>query len=84
MQNTHYNDDLAHNLIFYKSLKQQNFKIENIKKNKLDIFKITDLQEQIFCNRSLDTLYKRLTEEFLTSQYNEYSSTDYRQSLKVS
>ena len=44
-QNAHYNDDLAHNLIFYESLKQQNFKIENVEKDELDIFKITDFQE---------------------------------------
>ena len=48
MQNICYNDDLAHNLIFYKLLKQQNFKIENIEKNKLDIFKIIDSQKQNF------------------------------------
>src|SRR5436190_21940972 len=48
MQNAHYNDDLAHNLILYESLKQQNFKIENVEKDELDIFKITDFQEQIF------------------------------------
>ena len=39
-QNTHYNKNLTHNLISYKSLKQQKFKIENIKKNELNIFKI--------------------------------------------
>ena len=48
VQNVCYSDDLAHNLIFYRSLKQQSFKIENIKENELDIFKITDFQEQIF------------------------------------
>src|SRR5437773_2160340 len=48
IQNVCYSDDLAHNLIFYKLLKQQNFKIENIEENELDIFKITDFQEQIF------------------------------------
>ena len=47
-QNVCYSDDLAHNLIFYESLKQQNFKIENVEKDELDIFKITDFQEQIF------------------------------------
>ena len=31
------------------------------------------------CNRSLDTLHKKLTEEFLTSQHDEYSSTDSKQ-----
>ena len=41
-QNICYNNDLAHNLIFYELLKQQNFKIENIEKNELNIFKITD------------------------------------------
>ena len=46
--NAHYNNDLTHNLIFYRSLKQHSFKIENIEKNKLDIFKITDFQKQIF------------------------------------
>ena len=48
VQNVHYSNDLAHNLIFYKSLKQQSFKIENIEENELDIFKIIDFQEQIF------------------------------------
>src|SRR5436190_23644411 len=48
IQNTHYSDDLAHNLIFYRSLKQQDFKIKNVEKDELDIFKITDSQEQIF------------------------------------
>src|SRR5438034_10552604 len=47
-QNVCYNDDLAHNLIFYRLLKQQNFKIENVEENELDIFKITNSQEQIF------------------------------------
>src|SRR5204863_231840 len=47
VQNTHYSDDLAHNLIFYKSLKQQNFKIKNIEENELDIFKITDSDKEI-------------------------------------
>src|SRR5436189_2622425 len=47
-QNIHYNEDLTHNLISYKSLKQQKFKIENIEEDELDIFKITDFQEQIF------------------------------------
>ena len=47
-QNTCYSDDLAHNLIFYKLLKQQNFKIKNVEKDELNIFKITDSQEQIF------------------------------------
>ena len=47
-QNVHYNNDLTHNLIFYELLKQQNFKIENIEKDELNIFKITDSQEQIF------------------------------------
>ena len=42
VQNVCYNNDLAHNLIFYESLKWQNFKIKNVKKNELDIFKITD------------------------------------------
>ena len=45
VQNVCYSDDLAHNLIFYKSLKQQNFKIENVEKDELNIFKITDSQE---------------------------------------
>src|SRR5436190_11607413 len=48
MQNVCYSDDLAHNLIFYESLKQQSFKIENVEEDELDIFKITDFQEQIF------------------------------------
>ena len=47
-QNVCYSDDLAHNLIFYELLKQQNFKIENVEEDELDIFKITDFQEQIF------------------------------------
>ena len=47
-QNVCYSDDLTHNLIFYELLKQQNFKIENIEKDELNIFKITDSQEQIF------------------------------------
>src|SRR5947207_14204335 len=48
VQNVCYSDDLTHNLIFYKLLKQQNFKIKNVEKDELDIFKITDSQEQIF------------------------------------
>ena len=51
VQNVCYNDDLTHNLIFYELLKQQNFKIKNIEKDELDIFKITDSQEQIFKTR---------------------------------
>ena len=47
-QNVCYSDDLAHNLIFYRSLKQQSFKIKNVEENELNIFKITDSQEQIF------------------------------------
>ena len=47
-QNVCYSEDLAHNLISYRSLKQQGFKIENIEEDGLDIFKITDSQEQIF------------------------------------
>ena len=47
-QNVCYSEDLAHNLISYRLLKQQGFKIENIEEDGLDIFKITDLQEQIF------------------------------------
>ena len=47
-QNVCYSENLTHNLIFYESLKWQRFKIENIEENKLDIFKITDFQEQIF------------------------------------
>ena len=48
VQNVCYSDDLTHNLIFYKLLKWQNFKIENVEKDELNIFKITDSQEQIF------------------------------------
>jgi len=48
VQNACYSDDLAHNLIFYRLLKQQDFKIKNIEKDELDIFKITDFQKQIF------------------------------------
>ena len=40
--------------------------------------------EDMKCNRSLDMLHKRLTEEFLTSQHDEYSSISCRQSLRVS
>src|SRR5947207_902449 len=47
-QNICYSDDLAHNLISYRLLKWQSFKIENIEEDELDIFKITDLQEQVF------------------------------------
>ena len=47
-QNAQYSEDLTHNLIFYESLKRQKFKIENVEENELDIFKITDFQEQIF------------------------------------
>ena len=36
------------------------------------------------CNKSLDMLYKRLTEEFLTLQHNEYSFTDHWQSSEIS
>ena len=45
IQNVCYNDDLAYNLIFYRLLKWQSFKIENVEKNELNIFKITDSQE---------------------------------------
>ena len=51
-QNAWYNANLTHNLISYKLLKRQRFKIENIEKNELNIFKITDFQEQIFKSRS--------------------------------
>ena len=48
VQNVCYSDDLAHNLIFYELLKWQSFKIENVEEDKLNIFKITNFQEQIF------------------------------------
>ena len=47
-QNARYSEDQAHNLISYGSLKRQGFKIENIEEDGLDIFKITDPQEQVF------------------------------------
>ena len=36
------------------------------------------------CNRSLDTLHKKLTEKSLTSWHDEYSSMSCRQSLRIS
>ena len=42
------------------------------------------IHEKTQCDRSLDMLCKRLTEKFLTSQHDEYSSTDHRQDSEIS
>ena len=42
-------------MISYELLKRQKFKIENVEEDELDLFKITDSQEQIFKTLLSDT-----------------------------
>src|SRR5947207_11301481 len=56
LHDSHYSLNTVTNLIFFEMLEQQEFEIEKIKKSdSLTLFRITDLEDQIFTANQSDT-----------------------------